>query len=297
MVERKCKQCGKVFFVRHSVLITGRGKYCSKKCVYLAKRKIIKCKRCGKMFSVIKARFGVAKYCSMACYSMGSVQKKCKNCGKKYNIKKYKIKQGLGLFCSRKCHYAYKQTIVKCKNCGKKFTVGNWQINRTKNNKIDFCSRKCLSEYAFVERTCMVCGKIFKKHKSDLKNTINCKKSKLNGRFCSQKCAIVYKMKMGSKIISCKRCGKQIRKKNSQIKYGRKYCSKKCSNESGRKYPIEIRKCAMKEKANLRATFGGNNHLGVIKKTWAIKTALNKGILDKPLLTKIQKGATYEAYI
>ena len=297
MVERKCKKCGKVFFVRSSVLITGRGKYCSKKCNYLSKSKLIKCKRCGKMFHIIKARFKTAKYCSMNCYSMGVIQKQCKNCGKKYTIRKHISNRGLGLFCSKKCHYAYKQIIIKCKNCKKKVTVGNWQINKTKNNKINFCSRKCLSEYAFVERTCMVCGKIFKKHKSDLRDTINCKKSKLVGRFCSKKCAIAYKEKMGSKIINCKRCGKQIRKRNSQIRYGHKYCSKKCKHEGGRKYPIETRKYNMKENNNLRALLGCGEKTSLARKTFAIRTAFNKGILNKTLYNQIQKGATCEAYI
>jgi endogenous inhibitor of DNA gyrase (YacG/DUF329 family) len=69
--KRKCLTCGKEMLIYNSQFsIKGRGKWCSKKCRYPARREVV-CPTCGKVrllpFSIVKKG---AKYCSRKCKSI-----------------------------------------------------------------------------------------------------------------------------------------------------------------------------------------------------------------------------------
>ena len=117
MIKQNCKVCGKKFYIYPYVLKRGRGKYCSKECVYKARRTKVKriCKNCGKEFYVWAAKIkeGGGKYCSKKCSDeshMFRIKRTCQNCGKIFQVVPSRIKLGGGKYCSLKCMgIAYKE--------------------------------------------------------------------------------------------------------------------------------------------------------------------------------------------
>jgi len=68
----------------------------------------VKCKRCGKIFETYLYRIkdGRGKYCSKKCqYGNSKMKKKCIVCGKDYII--YKHREDTAKCCSKKCWYGY----------------------------------------------------------------------------------------------------------------------------------------------------------------------------------------------
>ena len=59
----------------------------------------------------------------------------CKFCNKEFSV--YNYRKDIAEFCSRKCHYDYKNIKYICKECKKTFYI----VRNRKNVK--FCSRKC----------------------------------------------------------------------------------------------------------------------------------------------------------
>jgi len=179
-----CKQCGKEFHMRPSVVKRGGGKFCSQECVnkyYEEQKTYTNCKVCGKEFSVkpsILARGG-GKYCSLECRNAGYKKyRECEICGKQFYSANVRKKT-----CSKECANKLRiittgnkpREIVSCKQCGKEFL----QKNKTQK----YCSRDC---YHLASRTlptlnCMECGKEFRPYsKND------------TAKFCSKKCARKY---------------------------------------------------------------------------------------------------------
>lgn len=332
-VKRKCKKCGKIFFTYIYQAKTGSGKYCSNKCklsdkrIY-KKRDIYverKCENCGNIFyvSINNKKSNRRKYCSLKCRDRRVIVK-CKNCGKEFKVSAYRIKDGTGIFCSRKCTNF--QTEHICILCGKKYKEYRYKTKTTK-----YCSRKCqYKDYSLkrIKKECIYCGKKFlvkpsnKSQKFDSKECqikynanppqevkcLFCRekffvtavrlKNKL-GKYCSRKCHQLHRHETNGFYRKCNRCKKEYWISNADNKYGirAKFCSKKCYCKAGSKYPIEIRKKVKKESSNLCASLGKGKKTILVRKTFAIRRALNQGILNKNLLNHIKKGATYEAYI
>ncbi|MBW2965699.1 HNH endonuclease [Candidatus Woesearchaeota archaeon] len=148
----------------------------------------------------------------------------CLVCKKPFFVHPYKIKEGKGKYCSRKCCDSVKERVTrfdtKCVNCGKKFKV-------RKKEKRKFCSRKCYVEYSKKEKEsklnviCDFCGKQFHKKPHCLKE--------LN--FCSKECWYNFKSESETEEIICDNCGKKIRIPLSRYKQGGRFCSKKCYGE------------------------------------------------------------------
>lgn len=65
-----CKNCGSEFRTILSRIKIGKGKFCSRKCYCLDKRRRtnIMCQRCGIKFEIKNNRLSTAKYCSIKCY-------------------------------------------------------------------------------------------------------------------------------------------------------------------------------------------------------------------------------------
>lgn len=103
-----CQLCNKVFVIRVSRLKEGSGKYCSRKCADLAKRKRAErtCQQCGSIF-IVRPSERIDKYCSRICYEQSRRKKVkciCQNCGTSFTKHASGIDRGHGKYCSRKCY-------------------------------------------------------------------------------------------------------------------------------------------------------------------------------------------------
>ena len=125
---------------------------------------------------------------------------------------------------------------VICDYCGKIILRKPHHANRGKHN---FCSRKCYSEWLKtyenpfnhqINVNCLNCGK--EMNIQQYMTKLNC------GRFCSRKCQLRYKTKMGTVTKICPNCNKEFKahkyREDTQI-----FCSRECNKE----YLSEIRVC------------------------------------------------------
>ena len=71
-ITRNCDFCGKIINTTVERVKEGRGKYCSRECLYVAQRKMhtIKCLVCGKIKTLTARQYGnrKGKFCSHICY-------------------------------------------------------------------------------------------------------------------------------------------------------------------------------------------------------------------------------------
>ncbi|MFT5179721.1 MAG: hypothetical protein ACI9GH_000095 [Candidatus Paceibacteria bacterium] len=76
MIKINCKICSNFFYVKPSHLKMGSGKYCSRRCHYLGKRKgeYVGCHVCKQIVYVNKTRFGRSKsnkyFCNKTCQTL-----------------------------------------------------------------------------------------------------------------------------------------------------------------------------------------------------------------------------------
>lgn len=118
-----CQVCGKEKKIKPAYLKIGGGKYCSKKCADIGrkKREIIKCQVCEKTFEAQTCT--KRKVCSQKCQAilasirnLTGVNKLCQVCGKEFYVQQWQIKKGVGRFCSPKCRVAYLSIIFSGQN-------------------------------------------------------------------------------------------------------------------------------------------------------------------------------------
>jgi very-short-patch-repair endonuclease len=113
-LERTCLICGKKFKIKSYLVRQGYGKFCSRKCQFVAyekKRIKIKCQNCGKEILVPVSVGERKNFCSKKCkddYERDYVKKICKNCRKEFLLPRWEENKGKGLFCSRKCFNQFK---------------------------------------------------------------------------------------------------------------------------------------------------------------------------------------------
>ena len=184
----RCPQCHQP--LANAQIKSGR-QFCSKHCKNESQKKRISliCNGCCKVFSVLPYLKRQTNYCSLECYRRSTKRKiehVCVICNKGFQIKAYLVKQGFGIYCSRKCqHAAYEKRRIKivCKQCGKIRIVPP----STARQKASFCSKKCADDSMrdYVARICKNC------HRSFQIPTWETKKGK--GTFCSKHCFLQYK--------------------------------------------------------------------------------------------------------
>jgi len=128
------------------------------------KERVVKvCDGCGNEFKVLPSREFI-KYCSSKCRNearsksskgkyyrnSGGVKVKCIciNCDEEFYLPEYKLKNGNGKYCSRKCKDEdHKKTVkLSCSHCGQEFQTVPSQINDSGNN---FCSKACANKFFF----------------------------------------------------------------------------------------------------------------------------------------------------
>lgn len=160
-----CQQCGISFKINQSAIDRGRGKYCSKSCLYQFKKTITGpinpgwtriefiCKVCNKTFyrTPSSTKKGCGVYCSMQCRKIDRVKLICETCGGDF----YKLNSeistiGYGRFCSKSCYRIYRKTLTGDMNCHWKggrinYYGPNWRSQKDKARKRD-------------KFTCQVCG-------------------------------------------------------------------------------------------------------------------------------------------
>ena len=151
---------------------------------------------------------------------MSKIERICQVCGNIFYTKPSWIKNGNGIYCSRKCMGIGQTTKVKrvCPVCGEVFYTAPSNIKR--GNGI-YCSRKCfnIDRDTKVERVCPVCGKTFYVVPSVIKDS--------KGIYCSRECMDIGRTTKIEK--TCPVCGKTFYAKPNRIKKGESiYCSSKC---------------------------------------------------------------------
>lgn len=110
-IERICKTCGKIFFVKPYIAKKGFGLFCSRKCMGIFYENKIEtaCATCGKMF-FRKPSEPNNKYCSYQCMGSAysnSINFSCLNCGETVTRRASKVSRSKLNFCSSKCQYEY----------------------------------------------------------------------------------------------------------------------------------------------------------------------------------------------
>lgn len=97
------------------------------------------CDGCGIEFQRYPGDIKPGKqYCSKACYTASAwVQRECARCGSEFSVRRSKIKEGKGIFCSRECKGS--SQVVACRKCGKQFRLASSAIRSAGN----YCSRQC----------------------------------------------------------------------------------------------------------------------------------------------------------
>lgn len=152
----------------------------------------------------------------------------CKHCKKVFKIYPSKIKDGRGIYCSKKCSILGKTRSItsKCKNCNNPFKI---QPSRIRYGWGKFCSDACRLKHqknSIHLKLCSVCNTKFKVINSNLKKGWD--------KFCSNKCKYIgckkrQKNPFQRSNVLCKQCNVSFNIPNSKIKYGGgKYCSKQC---------------------------------------------------------------------
>lgn len=151
-IQLQCQVCGKIFFIRPSLI--GRAKYCSRICKdkaqSISKRKEwvpIKCQVCDKIFYVIPYRQNTAKTCSRVCSDhlrsiSDSTRMRMVLVNKKHwSDPEYRKRQTNALLeASRKSkeRAAQLRRLLTCKICGKTYSQKPCLADKSK-----YCSKKC----------------------------------------------------------------------------------------------------------------------------------------------------------
>ena len=121
-IKKNCLNCKKEFETYPSVIASGQGNYCSRKCFNKMKKTIYWTKKI------------------------------CPNCKKVFQIRKQAILKGRNRFCSGKCSYDYIRGKKRPERCGS--NSANWKGGRFKDKKgyiiINIGNNKKIAEHRLV---------------------------------------------------------------------------------------------------------------------------------------------------
>jgi len=124
---------------------------------------------------------------------MVKVKRICQYCNNEFETTDFRVADGRGKFCSKKCFDNYRRGKIKsdrtgiytsCETCGKKFYV---TLSRVSEKRGKFCSQKCYYEskkgkpspkWSRVKVICKMCGKDFFVNKARSNEA----------KYCSNKC-------------------------------------------------------------------------------------------------------------
>ena len=213
-----CRRCGATFVPK-----SGRQEYCGEECKRQSIPKVKRvCENCGREFELEQylVERGQGKFCSLECYRNQSprVEKVCQVCGKTFTVKAYYAAEGWGQFCSQECqHRSYQEKRVSriCQFCGKEFSVIQ-AVAEKEGGK--YCSKECAdaAKRDYATAICEACGREFSLPSSDI--------NRGRGKFCSRECFNQHAIE----VTTCLNCGEEFEVWRSELRYGRKFCSKHC---------------------------------------------------------------------
>jgi len=215
---RECRRCGATFVAKSE-----RHYYCGEACRRQGSPRVKRvCEGCGHEFELEQylAERGQGKFCSLDCYHNQSprVEKVCQNCNAVFAASARSAAEGGRQFCSQKCQRDYFEAARvprTCQFCGKEFTVIP-SVAEKGGGK--YCSKECADNAArdYVTVICEACGQTFSTPRSNI--------NRGRGKFCSRECferhAVV--------VATCLNCGQEFEAWQSELKYGRKFCSRRC---------------------------------------------------------------------
>ena len=154
-------------------------------------------------------------------------KRKCNYCGEFYYARPDKIRNGIGIYCSKQCSSAARKGKGKgrtkveciCETCGKSFKI----TPAAKKIGGKFCSQRCKwnsFKKPKVVRVCKNCGKTFEVAPGIV--------NRGSGIFCSLSCSSIY-MRKPKVEKNCNNCGKKFEVHQSQAIMGEGvFCSIKC---------------------------------------------------------------------
>lgn len=155
--ETSCLQCGQSFVTTDTRIAAGRGKYCSKACMYAAQRVRIPraCEHCNKTFYLRQSDINgkAARFCSPECSAASRSkrsERQCLHCGSAFLATRAALQRGWGKFCSKACYDAYRAKVERvCEECGASF----WTFpSKVKAGEGRFCSRSCTGRFYVRQR-------------------------------------------------------------------------------------------------------------------------------------------------
>lgn len=170
----------------------------------------------------------------------------CETCGKPFYVPLYKLKDGFGKFCSRKCMGNKRTTegrITKtCDVCGESYSAKKSRIEEGQHT----CSPECaliarakLRERPWLHKTCAICGTEYK-----------VVPSRDDSKYCSRQCfaqreiteaqrdarskatTTWFAKNRQARAFTCVGCGTECDARSPADAVWRKYCSTKCANGS-----------------------------------------------------------------
>lgn len=110
----------------------------------------------------------------------------CRSCKKIFQTPQWKINQGRGVFCSKKCSLFFKKEKhqkLQCIHCGRRFIIKLLDYQRGRGR---FCSTKCSQAYCKKDKhpcwkgrfkkKCYICKKIFLLPLARMKTRTTCSK-------------------------------------------------------------------------------------------------------------------------
>lgn len=90
-----------------------------------------------------------------------------------------------------------------------------------------YCSKACYTASRQVHKVCQRCGKDFTIPRSRAEGS--------RGTFCSKEC------KEAGNTLTCETCGQSFRATDSEVKTGRRFCSRRCHYKSHGREPYEVK--------------------------------------------------------
>jgi hypothetical protein len=228
LVTRTCHQCGKTFSVRAALLRFQEPKYCSRACLYVARRTSEErsCQNCGKSFRVQKnekkkrdGSRGGLQYCSKKCLIAGRESANsvpCASCGRVFRTRKSQPARYCSWECSQRGLGRQPSQLRECEHCGQGFKAWHTELAKGRGR---FCSPACYhaaSRKPAIFSACAQCGKLYQ--------VTDNKKSR---RFCSRSCCGASQRTRTER--TCETCGKVFKPKPALVARGRgRFCSQPC---------------------------------------------------------------------
>jgi very-short-patch-repair endonuclease len=184
----------------------------------------VQCEVCGNHFEKSNTRIKkcTRHFCSTNCLYASRAHpietKNCEYCQKPFETTYSKrTRKYCDIYCAKLHRSQLATVLLTCEHCGKSF-----ERRRRVMSPNNYCSLKCanlVKKEQVIERACGTCGKTITVHPSLLRDV----------NYCSKPC--LGKALRRRVTCTCKNCGIEFEKTNSDLKYpnGGSFCSQSCT--------------------------------------------------------------------